>query len=279
MKEAQIKTVKINIIGHEKNYLWESEQQQVVFDGFLKLSDPNFVASHQELITVVKDSQLDLKSIEEKALITKPPYRYNEASLIRTLEEKGIGRPSTYATIISLIQVKNYTEKDGRYFIPTSVGTAICDYLSASFPKIFDLSYTAQLEEGLDKIANAEENFINLLQNFYTPFKKELELKKQDSSQIKITEDIKGICPECGGNLISRFSRFGKFIACSNYPKCRYTKSIVKIVKNRKCPLCNGDVVVKFTKNKKRFYGCGNYPKCKWSSWTLGAVNSPTQVK
>jgi len=96
-----------------------------------------------------------------------------------------------------------------------------------------------------------------------------LDVRKEDQSVIKIEDDVKGICPECGGNLISRFSRFGKFIACSNYPKCKYTKSIVKIVKNRKCPLCQGDVVVKFTKSKKRFYGCSNYPKCKWSSWTL----------
>jgi DNA topoisomerase-1 len=179
--------------------------------------------------------------------------------------------------IISLIQMKNYTEKDGRYFIPTSIGTSICDYLSSSFPKIFDLSYTANLEDGLDRIANKEEDYIKLLKDFYTPFKKELDKRKEDKSVLKIEDDIKGICPDCGGNLISRFSRFGKFIACSNYPKCRYTKSIVKVVKNRKCPLCQGDVVVKFTKSKKRFYGCGNYPKCKWSAWALGGIN-PTNT-
>jgi DNA topoisomerase-1 len=131
------------------------------------------------------------------------------------------------------------------------------------------LSYTANLEDGLDKIANKEEDYIKLLRDFYTPFKKELDIQKGDSSILKIEDDVKGICPLDGGNLISRFSRFGKFIACANYPKCKYTKSIVKTVKNRKCPLDDGDVVVKFTKSKKRFYGCGNYPKCKWSAWTL----------
>lgn len=268
MKEAQIKTIKTEIIS-DKNYLFESEQQQVIFDGFLKIFDPYFVSTHQTIIKLEKDSLIEVKYLEEKALISKPPPRYNEASLIRALEEKGIGRPSTYAMIISLIQMKNYTEKDGRYFIPTSIGTSICDYLSSNFSQIFDLSYTAGLEEGLDKIANREEDFIKLLKDFYQPFKKELEVRKEDKSLIKIEDDVKGICPDCGGNLISRFSRFGKFIACSNYPKCKYTKSIVKIVKNRKCPLCQGDVVVKFTKSKKRFYGCGNYPKCKWSAWTL----------
>ncbi len=268
MKEAQIKTVKATIIS-DKNYLFESEQQQVIFDGFLKVFDPYYVANHQTIILLEKGTAIDIKTLEEKALLSKAPPRYNEASLIKTLEEKGIGRPSTYAMIISLIQMKNYTEKDGRYFIPTSIGTSICDYLSSSFPKIFDLSYTANLEDGLDRIANKEEDYIKLLRDFYTPFKKELELRKEDNSILKVEDDIKGICPEDGGNLISRFSRFGKFIACANYPKCKYTKSIVKVVKNKKCPLCQGDVVVKFTKTKKRFYGCGNYPKCKWSAWTL----------
>src|SRR3989339_504835 len=268
MKEASIKTVKTEIIS-DKNYLFESEQQQVIFDGFLKVFDPFYVNNHQTIIKLEKGMEIRIKTLEEKALLSKAPPRYNEASLIKTLEEKGIGRPSTYAMIISLIQMKNYTEKDGRYFIPTSIGTSICDYLSSSFPTIFDLSYTASLEDGLDRIANKEEDYIKLLRDFYIPFKKELDAQKEDVSILKIEDDVKGICPEDGGNLISRFSRFGKFIACANYPKCKYTKSIVKVVKNRKCPLCAGEVVVKFTKSKKRFYGCGNYPKCKWSAWTL----------
>jgi len=271
MKEATIKTVKTDIIS-DKNYLFVSEQQQVIFDGFLKVFDPFYVANHQVIIKLEKGMEIGIKTLEEKPLLSKAPPRYNEASLIKTLEEKGIGRPSTYAMIISLIQMKNYTEKDGRYFIPTSIGTSICDYLSSSFPTIFDLSYTAGLEDGLDRIANKEEDYIKLLRDFYIPFKKELDVQKEDVSILKIEDDVKGICPEDGGNLISRFSRFGKFIACANYPKCKYTKSIVKVVKNRKCPLCAGEVVVKFTKSKKRFYGCGNYPKCKWSAWTLAKL-------
>ena len=268
MKEASIKTVKTTMIS-EKKYLFESEQQQVIFDGFLKVFDPNYVTNHQTVIKLEKGMDIEIKSLEEKALLSKAPPRYNEASLIKTLEEKGIGRPSTYAMIISLIQMKNYTEKEGRYFIPTGIGTSICDYLSSSFPTIFDLSYTANLEDGLDRIANKEEDYIKLLSDFYTPFKKELEIQKGSDSMLKVEDDIKGICPQDDGNLISRFSRFGKFIACANYPKCKYTKSIVKVVKNRKCPTCGGEVVVKFTKSKKRFYGCRNYPKCKWSAWTL----------
>lgn len=276
MKEASIKTVKTKITS-DKKYLFESEQQQVIFDGFLKVFDPYYVTNHQTVIKLEKGAEINIKLLEEKALLSKAPPRYNEASLIRTLEEKGIGRPSTYAMIISLIQIKNYTEKDGRYFVPTSIGTSICDYLSSSFPTIFDLSYTAGLEDGLDKIANKEIDYIKLLKDFYQPFKKELDVQKGDDSTLKVEDDIKGVCPLDGGNLISRFSRFGKFIACANYPKCKYTKSIVKTVKNRKCPTCGGDVVVKFTKSKKRFYGCGNYPKCKWSAWSL-MTNDKTQM-
>ena len=268
MKEATIKNIKTTIVS-DKKYLFESEQQQVIFDGFLKVFDPKYVESHQTFIKLEKDTEIKIKTLEEKALLSKAPPRYNEASLIKTLEEKGIGRPSTYAMIISLIQMKNYTEKEGRYFIPTGIGTSICDYLSSSFPTIFDLSYTASLEDGLDKIANKEIDYIKLLKDFYTPFKNELDIQKGNDSTLKIEDDIKGVCPLDGGNLISRFSRFGKFIACANYPKCKYTKSIVKTVKNRKCPTCGGEVVVKFTKSKKRFYGCGNYPKCKWSVWSL----------
>jgi len=268
MKEAQIKNVKIKILS-QKNYLFENDQQQVIFDGFLKVFDPNYVNSHQNLIKIDNGTEMKINSVEEKALLSKAPPRYNEASLIKALEEKGIGRPSTYAMIISIIQVKNYTEKDGRYFIPTSVGTSLCDYLSSKFPNLFDLSYTAQMEEGLDKIASDEENFIKLLNDFYQPFKIALEENKKDTTVINIEEKDEGICPQCQGKLIKRFSKFGKFIACSNFPKCKFTKSIVNTVKNKKCPTCGGDVVIKFTKSRKRFYGCGNYPKCKWSSWTI----------
>src|SRR3989339_842299 len=191
MKEASIKTVKTEIISN-KNYFFESEQQQVIFDGFLKVFDPYYVTNHQTVIKLEKGVEIGLKSLEEKALLSKAPPRYNEASLIRTLEEKGIGRPSTYAMIISLIQMKNYTEKDGRYFVPTSVGTAICDYLSSSFPTIFDLSYTAGLEDGLDRIANKEEDYIKLLRDFYIPFKKELDAQKKDVSDVEIIRSANG---------------------------------------------------------------------------------------
>lgn len=271
MKEAEINHIKIKISSKQK-YLFESEIEQVIFDGFFKLLNPKYVELNKVKPNLQLNEQLILGSLDSEALQTKPPPRYNEASLIRTLEEKGIGRPSTYAPIISLIQVKNYVEKDSRYFVPTPLGTSICDYLSSTFQNLFDLQFTAIMEDSLDLIANDKLNFINLLSEFYNPFKKTLEEKKKDISLIKVEEKIEGICPLDSGNLITRFSRYGRFIACSNYPKCKYTKSILKTVKNKKCPKDGGEIVVRYSKNKKRFYGCSNYPKCKFSSWTLKQI-------
>lgn len=268
MKEAQIKNIKIKILG-EKGYLFQSEQQQVIFDGFLKLLNPDFVKRHQKIFIVSKDEILKLKSLEEKLLKTNPPPRYNEASLIKILEEKGIGRPSTYAPILSLIQDKFYVEKEFRYFKPTKLGVTISDYLSSSFPQIFNLDFTAHMEEEFDQIAENKINFISLLSEFNTPFKKNLEEKKQDTTTIDVEEQVNEKCPQCGSFLTIRYSKFGKFLACSNYPKCKFTKSFLKVVPNKKCPECSGEIVIRFTKTKKRFYGCSNWPKCKYSAWRL----------
>lgn len=271
MKEADINVIKVTIAG-TKGYLFEGQVEQVVFDGFFRLLNPKFVEANGKKPNLVKDQVVTLTNLEPTPLTTKAPPRFNEASLIRILEEKGIGRPSTYAPIISLIQEKNYIEKDGRYFIPTPLGTSICDYLSSSFPELFSLDFTAGMENSLDEIAEDKKNYIQLLSEFYKPFKTQLDLMKQDTGVIKIEEKSEGICPKCGHNLITRFSKFGKFIACSNYPACRFTKSILKTVKGKKCPKCDGDVVVRYSKSKKRFYGCSNYPKCDFSSWTLAEI-------
>ncbi len=271
MKEAEINSMKIKIRGL-KGYLFESAVEQVLFDGFFKLLNPKFAEANRTKPSISEGKEVVLSELSEEALQTKPPPRFNEASLIRALEEKGIGRPSTYAPILSLIQEKNYVEKDGRYFIPTGLGTAVCDYLSSSFPEIFNLEFTAKMEESLDEVAEDKKDFIQLLKDFFGPFKIQLEEKKKDVTPIEVEDVSVGVCPDCGSNLVNRFSRFGKFIACSNYPKCRYTKSILKTVKGKKCPKCKGAIVVRYTKNKKRFYGCSNYPKCDFSAWSFKEI-------
>ena len=278
MKEAKVKQIKVFIKG-EKGYLFETDFYHVIFDGFLKVLNPKYVENNSKKIDIKEKEKLVLKTINDEECETKPPLRYNEASLIKSLEAKGIGRPSTYAPIISLIQIKYYVEKEYRYFLPTNLGVAISDYLSKAFPKLFDIGFTAEMEDGLDNIADGGKELTELLNTFYNPFKKELDIKKKDKELINVQEDVKEICPKCKGAMIVRFSKFGKFLACSNYPKCKFTKSFLYLVKDKKCPECGGDIAVRFTKTKKKFYGCSNYPKCKYSAWKLSDVGKKTTKK
>lgn len=271
MKEAEVKQLKL-IIRSSKGYEFESNYQQILFAGFMKVLNPEYASKHESPLQFEKGSVLKLKSVLDDKLNTAPPPRYNEASLIKTLEEKGVGRPSTYAPIISLIQDKHYIEREGRYFVPSKLGEAISDYLSKAFPRLFDLGFTAGMEEGLDKIADGESDYITLLKTFYDPFKKELDIMRQDTSVINVQEKSEGICDKCGGNLILRFSKFGKFLGCNNYPKCKNIKPFLYFYKDKFCPKCKGRIVVKYSKNKKRFYGCENYPKCDFSSWTIANI-------
>ena len=269
MKEATIKKVTVTIISG-KEYRFQADLDQVVFDGFFKVLNPAYVKSHQILPQLTIGQQMNLSNLETIESATKPPPRYNEASLIRILEEKGIGRPSTYAPIISLIQDKHYTEKQFRYFVPTKLGEAISDYLAASFPQIFNLDFTATMENKLDEVASGSEDFIKLLSDFYTPFQDELKKRKLDTSVIDVEEEIDEKCPKCGAKLVIRYSKFGKFMACSRYPNCKFTKPFLYFIPGRFCPEDKGRMVVRFTKNRKKFYGCENYPKCKYSAWKLG---------
>jgi DNA topoisomerase-1 len=195
------------------------------------------------------------------------------------MEEQGIGRPSTYAAIISLIQQKGYVEKDGRYFMPTPIGTSISDYLSKSFTNIFELMFTSGLEDKLDNIAEGEADMLQVLKEFYGPFHTELVRKNQDSETIQIKEETGEVCPKCGKGLVIRYSKFGKFYACSGYPECKFTKPFLFAIKSKVCPKCSGAIVVKFTKTKKKFYGCANYPKCDFSSWALNKIPSSNEPK
>lgn len=268
MKEAKIKVMKI-FIQSKKGYQFEAEKQQVLFDGFFRLLNPSFSKNNQLEYPWKKDDSLVLVRVEDKINQTSSPPRYNEASLIKILEEKGIGRPSTYAPIISLIQEKHYVEKFNRYFIPTKLGVTISDYLSNSFPEIFDLNFTAKMENGLDEIANNEKDMILLLREFYKPFFSQLKEKKEDNQVITVEEEIEEKCPQCQGSLVVRYSRFGKFLACTNYPQCDFTKPFLNYVAGKNCPQCGKKIVIRYTQSKKKFYGCENWPKCGWRSWRL----------
>ncbi len=267
MKEAKIEEIFIDILS-QKGYLFNTRKEHVLFDGFLVLEKEkrkNKEEDFKNLLLKEKEPIL-LKEVIPLEKNTQPPLRYTEASLIKSLEEKGIGRPSTYAMIISLINQRNYVEKKARYFIPTVVGESICQFLVDQFPQIFDLQFTAQMEDALDQIANNKKDQIVLLKDFYQTLitqKEKIDFQKK----LRVEEVSSEKCPVCHNPLLIRYSKYGKFLACSNYPQCRFTKKINYYLEGATCTKCGGKIIIKFSKKGKKFYGCENYPKCDFSSW------------
>lgn len=225
------------------------------------------------------DEILRFINVSAQQKFTEPPPRYTEASLIKALEEKGIGRPSTYAPIISTIQDRKYVEKIEKKFKPSDLGVAVTDFLVQYFPDIFDVGFTASMESELDEIANGKREWDKVTAAFYSPFITKLDQVFKQAGRVKLdlgtTDEL---CPECGNPLAIRMSKYGKFLACSTYPNCKYTKNIIEKV-GIPCPRCGGDIIVRKTRKGKQFYGCSNYPKCNFAAWkkeqiTKEAVNT-----
>jgi len=256
-----------NIDIKAKNYTFRANGQILKFDGFLKVYPMNF--EQTELPELEEKEELELDKLVPSQHFTQPPARYTEASLIKALEENGIGRPSTYAPIISTIQTRNYIEKnDQKRFQPTEIGSIVNDLLVNHFPNIVDIKFTANMEEELDKVAQGKEKWTKVCENFYTPFNKNLEEKYKEVEKKDLTEKTDKKCPKCGADLIVRLGKFGKFLACSAFPECKYTEALEKNNLNIPCPKCKtGKIVEKRTKKKKIFYGCDQYPKCDFALW------------
>jgi DNA topoisomerase-1 len=198
---------------------------------------------------------------------TKPPPRYSDATLIRALEQFGIGRPSTYAPILSTIQQRGYVERVDRRLHPTELGFIVNDLLVEHFPDIINVDFTAQMEEELDLIASGEREWVPVLREFYGPFMADLRRAEQNMPKVDLEPEYTGeVCEKCGHPMIVKFGRYGKFIACSNFPECRNTKSY-QIKVGVACPECGGDLVEKRTRKGRIFYGCSNYPECNFATW------------
>lgn len=250
------------------SYLLRATGSIVKFDGWRKVM-PAKVTGEIELPEVAKDEKLTKIKVNPIQKFTEPPARFNEASLIKTLEKLGIGRPSTYAPIISTIQVRQYVEKKEGRFFATPVGTAVTEFLLKNFPEVLDYQFTADMENDLDRIANGEREWRQDIKAFYGPFHKKLLDVTKNSKRIAIpTEKTGEKCPECKkGDLVIRIGRFGKFISCSNFPECKYTAKYVEKI-GMKCPKCKkGEVIVKKTGKWRQFFGCSRYPDCDWASW------------
>lgn len=266
MAQAIFDSTTLDIVA--KNYGFRATGQILKFDGFLKVYPMKF--EENELPPLEKEEVLELIKLIPWQHFTQPPPRYTEASLIKTLEENGIGRPSTYAPILFIIQEKNYIEKnEEKRFQPTEIGMVVNDLLVAHFPKIVDIGFTAEMEEDLDKIAQGQEKWVPVIKEFYQPFEENLKQKYQEVSKKDITEKpTTKICPKCGSQLLVRLGKYGRFYACSKFPKCRYTQSLEENALRIKCPKCKtGKIVEKRTKKNKIFYGCNQFPKCDFALW------------
>lgn len=253
------------------NYTFKATGQMLKFEGFLKVYRMSF--EETELPELKEGELLFLKELLSLQHFTQPPARYTEASLIKALEEHGIGRPSTYAPILSTVQDRGYVEKDEKKrLFPTELGETVNKLLVEHFPSIVDVDFTAGMEEELDEVAQGKKEWAPMLGEFYRPFAENLE-KKYEEVQKKdvVQQDTGKICPECQAPLVVRFGRFGKFYACSRFPECKHTEPLEQ---NKPKPIgitCSkckeGEIVAKRTRKGRTFYGCGRYPECDYASW------------
>lgn len=264
MKEARFDATTIRIHS-ENNYVFETKGSIITFDGYLKIAGRD--AEDVLLPSVAVGDILTLEKATPVEHVTNPPPRYTEASLVKTLEEKDIGRPSTYAPIISTIIERQYVVKEEKKLLPTELGKSVADFLVEYFPDILNLPFTATLEGKLDSIANGEKPWVPVIRDFYEPFEKDLQHSYDMAEKVKVVEEqIEEKCPDDGGQLVIKMGRYGKFIACTNFPNCKYTRQFHETI-NIPCPRCKGDIVVKKTRKGKTFYGCSNYPTCTFAAW------------
>ena len=277
MADCIQKTTQIDIDAN--GYVFKASGYRVDFDGFTQLyveSKDEEEAKASNLPPVEKDMPLKLKELLGNQHFTQPPARFTEASLIKALEEFGIGRPSTYAATISTIVNREYVKREGKQLHPTELGEAIVQLMKERFPKIVNVKFTAQMEQDLDTVESGNVEWKELLSQFYADFEKNLKKAKADMEGVKIRlkeDETDIICEKCGQKMVIKVGRFGKFIACPGYPDCKNVKKYVESI-GVKCPDCGSDVIVRRTKTGKTFYGCSSYPKCNYMSW-----NEPTAEK
>ena len=255
-----------------KEYIFKASGYYVDFEGFTTLyveSKDTEEEKSTQLPPLEKDMPVKCKELKKNQHFTQPPARYTEASLIKALEEYGIGRPSTYAATITTITSREYVKREAKTLYPTELGEVMTNLLKERFPKIVNYKFTAQMEEKLDEVEHGHEEWVELLDEFYSDFDKTLKKAKEEMEGVKLQlkeDQTDIICDKCGRQMVVKVGRYGKFIACPGYPEC---KNVLKFVEKTgvKCPKCNGDVIVKHTKKKRVFYGCSNYPECDFVSW------------
>ncbi len=268
-------TIEVGTEGADHQYLLRASGSTLRFPGFLvvyeETRDEDQEPEEGENMRIpagLEEGQPQaLNRLIPEQHFTQPPPRYSEATLVQSLEEHGIGRPSTYAPILSTIQERGYVVRENKRLLPTETGMLVNDLLVEHFPEIVDMNFTARMEEDLDEVAEGDREWIDVVRGFYSYFAPQVERAKEEIPEIKAElEKVGRACPECGHDLVIRWGRYGKFISCSNFPACRYTEPWLEKIGVR-CPDCGGEVVERKTRKGRVFYGCANYPTCQFTSW------------
>jgi len=274
-------TIEVQAAGKDHQYLFRASGSTIKFPGFLvvyeETADEDAKSEESENVKIPtgleEGQRQELVRLIPEQHFTQPPPRFTEATLVQVLEENGIGRPSTYAPILSTIQQRGYVVREAKRLFPTETGFLVNDLVVDHFPEIVDLRFTAGMEEDLDQIAAGLELWPKVIGNFYAKFEPQV---KKAQAEMPVTkaepEKIGRQCPKCAHDLVIRWGRFGKFISCSNFPECRYTEAILEKI-GVSCPKCAGDIVLRKTRKGRIFYGCANYPECDFTNWKRPIAN------
>lgn len=264
MANAEFDSVSVELKNGE--YDFKANGTQLKFDGFLKVY--TYTSVKENILPDLEVGEVcNLKKVEPTQHFTQPPARYTEASLVKEMEEKGIGRPSTYAPTISTILSRGYVEREKKALKPTELGELINEIMESYFEAVVNVGFTAAREEEFDAVENGDTKWKDVIRNFHGPFADLLSHAEEDIEKVDLTEETDIDCEKCGQKMVIKYGRFGKFLACSNYPECTNTKPILKEI-GIKCPLCkDGEVVERKTKKFRTFYGCNTFPECRFVSW------------
>ena len=270
MASAIMDTMSVDLMNGDITF--RATGSKVKFPGFMKVyvegTDDQVEEKDKFLPDLKEGDEVTKKEIEPKQHFTQPPPRYTEARLVRTLEEMGIGRPSTYAPTLDTIQKRGYVSLDNKRFVPTELGEVIHELMLEFFPEILDLEFTVKMEQNLDNIEDGKINWVKVIDEFYRGFEKNLEVAEKEMQEIEIKDEPAGEdCEHCSSPMVFKMGRYGKFMACSNFPDCRNTKAIVKEI-GVKCPKCEeGNIIERKSKKRRIFYGCDRFPECDFLSW------------
>ncbi|WP_066173014.1 type I DNA topoisomerase [Bacillus marinisedimentorum] len=270
MAPAVLDTMTVELVNN--GVLFRANGSKVKFPGFMKVyvegTDDDKKEEDRTLPDMKEGDNVEASEIQPNQHFTQPPPRYTEARLVRTLEELGIGRPSTYAPTLDTIQRRGYVALDNKRFVPTELGEIVHELIVEFFPEIIDVDFTADMERNLDSVEDGDAEWVQIIDRFYKEFEKRLDVAEKEMEKVEIKDEPAGEdCEKCGSEMVYKMGRYGKFMACSNFPDCRNTKPIVKDI-GVKCPSCDtGNIVERKSKKKRIFYGCDNYPECEFLSW------------